>query len=248
MQSYTVLGCPCIPFINEAAVKQALRELISLGTGGYSVAINAEKIQRFTQDPDLRHVIEGSALPIADGAGAVIGLRLLHGARSAKIDLPRVLLEASDAAGWRLFIGGASERVNADAASTVASRYPGLKIVGQMNGYANEEALIAAVAAASPQVMLLAMGSPRQELVAARIIAAVPHVFIVGCGGALDILAGTKRRAPRYMVENNLEWLYRLYKEPSRWRRQLVLPKYLLRLLGEAARQRSDLANRSSSG
>ena len=82
------------------------------------------------------------------------------------------------------------------------------------------------------------MGSPRQELMAKRIIDAVPGVFIVGCGGALDILAGKLKRAPRFMVENNLEWLYRLAKEPSRWRRQLVLPRYMLRLAAEAAAAR----------
>jgi len=248
IQMFSVLGCPCVPFADEAAVKEVLRDLVAQGCGGYSVAINAEKIQRFTRDGALRNVIDGATLPVADGAGAVMGLRLLHGAPSAKIDLPRVLLEASDAAGWRLFIGGGGEEVNAGAARTVAARYPGAKVVGRINGYVAEDELIAAVAAASPQVILLAMGSPRQELVAARVIERVSNVFIVGCGGALDILAGTKQRAPRFMVENNLEWLYRLYKEPSRWRRQLVLPRYMLRLVVEAARQRTGYPRRPQRG
>lgn len=238
VQTLSILGCPCTPFSDTKAVKDMLRDLVQHRQGGYSVAINAEKIERFERDPALQSVIKGAALAVADGAGAVIGLRVLHGARSSKIDLPRTLLESSDEGRWRLFIGGASESVNAQAAKTIKERYPGIGIVGRLHGYATEEELVAAVVSSKPQVMLLAMGSPRQELIAAKIVQELPGIFIVGCGGALDILAGTKQRAPRFMVENNLEWLYRLYKEPSRWRRQLVLPRYMLRLLGEATRQR----------
>lgn len=239
MTAVTLLGCPCLPFADEAAVKKQLHAIVASGHGGYSVAINAEKIQRYGHDAALRGVIDGAMLPVADGAGAVIGLRLLHGARSAKIDLPRALLEAAQDADWGLFVGGASEASNAAAVQEITRRYPAMRIVGHVDGYVPEAELIDAVASARPQVMLLAMGSPRQELVAKRIIDAVPGVFIVGCGGALDILAGKLKRAPRFMVENNLEWLYRLAKEPSRWRRQLVLPRYMMRLLREMAVARS---------
>lgn len=239
MTAVTILDCPCVPFADEEAVKERLRTIVTAGEGGYSVAINAEKIQRYDHDEALRRVIDDAALPVADGAGAVIGLRLLHGVRSAKIDLPRVLLEAAQDAGWRLFVGGASKASNAGAMEEIMRRYPAMRIVGHADGYVPEADLIAAVAAARPQVMLLAMGSPRQELMAKRIIDAVPRVFIVGCGGALDILAGKLKRAPRFMVENNLEWLYRLAKEPSRWRRQLVLPRYMMRVFGEVAASRS---------
>jgi N-acetylglucosaminyldiphosphoundecaprenol N-acetyl-beta-D-mannosaminyltransferase len=243
-KAYSVLGCPCIPFVDAAAAKHALAGIVTRQLGGYSVAINAEKIERFDRDPDLRSVISGATLLVADGAGAVIGLRLLHGVRTAKIDLPRAVLEASDAGGWRLFIGGASESVNEGAARAIAARYPGIRIVGRINGYVTEAELLAAVSDARPQIMMLAMGSPRQELIAARIIESVPDLFIIGCGGALDILAGKKQRAPRFMVENNLEWLYRLYQEPSRWRRQLVLLKYILRLAVEVVRARLRLNGR----
>lgn len=237
-KAYSVLGCPCIPFLDAAAAKHALAGIVAKHLGGYSVAINAEKIERSGRDPALREVISGATLPVADGAGAVIGLRLVHGVRSAKIDLPRTVLEASDAGGWRLFVGGASENVNKGAVRAIADRYPGIQIVGRINGYVAEAELLAAVSDARPQIMMLAMGSPRQELIAARIIESVPDVFIIGCGGALDILAGKKQRAPRFMVENNLEWLYRLYQEPSRWRRQLVLLRYIVRLLIETLRVR----------
>lgn len=232
-KTYSILGCPCASFASEADVRRALQGIVATGQGGYSIAINAEKIQRFEQDSELRLVIESSILPIADGAGAVLGLRILHGLRSVKIDMPRALLEAADEAGWRLFVGGAAESVNAAAVDVISVRYPGIRIVGRISGFVDQEELLNAVDQARPQVMLLAMGSPRQEFLASCILARVPNVFIVGCGGALDIIAGVKRRAPEFMVNNNLEWLYRLYKEPYRWRRQLVLPIYIVRLFRE---------------
>lgn len=230
-KTYAILGCPCTYFSSEAEARVTLQNIVTSGKGGYSVAINAEKIQRFEKDLELRSVIDNSILPVADGAGAVLGLRILHGLRSAKIDLPRALLDASNEAGWRLFVGGATEAVNAAAASAIALRYPRIKIVGRTSGFVDEAALLNAVQQANPQVMLLAMGSPRQELLASRILVKVPNIFIVGCGGALDIMAGIKRRAPAFMVNNNLEWLYRLYKEPSRWRRQIALLLYIKRLV-----------------
>ena len=75
------------------------------------------------------------------------------------------------------------------------------------------------------------MGTPMQEKFAMKLAQSGIDTFCVGCGGAFDILAGRLKRAPAFMVNNNLEWLYRLYKEPFRWRRQLVLPLFLMRLL-----------------
>lgn len=233
-----ILDCPCEPFADAGAIEQALIGLVESERGGYSVAINAEKILRYARDPELRSVIEGASLAVPDGAGAVIGLRWLHRARSMKVDLPRTVLDLSDARGWRLVVGGASEESNEAAARHIAMRYPGIVIADRVNGYVGDDEMIAAVQKANPQIMLLAMGSPRQELMARRLIAAMPGITVVGCGGAIDILAGKLKRAPRFMVENNLEWLYRLYKEPSRWRRQLVLFKFFGRLLGERIRGR----------
>jgi len=91
---------------------------------------------------------------------------------------------------------------------------------------------------------MVALGSPRQELFAARLTARVPGILAVGCGGALDILSGEKSRAPAFMVDHGLEWLYRLYKEPARLRRQLVLPLFLARLAVEVVRVRLGLARK----
>lgn len=235
---FPILDCPCESFPDTAAVQVALTRLVESSRGGYSVAINAEKISRYSRDAELRAVIDGASLAVPDGAGAVLGLRWLHHVWSMKVDLPRAVLELSDAQGWRLLIAGASEESNVAAAREIAVRYPRISIVGRVNGYVGEAETLTAVTTTRPQIMLLAMGSPRQELMAKRLIAAMPGLVVVGCGGAVDILAGKLKRAPRFMVENNLEWFYRLYREPSRWRRQVVLIPFLGRLFGERVRRR----------
>lgn len=237
-QLLPILDCPCEPFADAASLDQALIRLVESERGGYSVAINAEKISRYARDSELRGVIKDASLAVPDGAGAVIGLRWLHRAPSMKVDLPRAVLELSNARRWRLLIAGASEESNAAATRTIADRYPGIVIAGRVSGYVGDAAMIAAVRGAKPQIMLLAMGSPRQELMAKQLIAEIPGLVVIGCGGAVDILAGRLRRAPRFMVENNLEWFYRLYKEPARWRRQRVLFGFFGRLLAERARRR----------
>jgi N-acetylglucosaminyldiphosphoundecaprenol N-acetyl-beta-D-mannosaminyltransferase len=98
--------------------------------------------------------------------------------------------------------------------------------------------MLEAVNSAHPDIVLVALGSPRQEIFASKLVKHVPGVFAVGCGGALDVLAGKVRRAPRFMVEHKLEWLYRLWKEPSRWRRQIVLPIFFIELAIAALRAR----------
>jgi N-acetylglucosaminyldiphosphoundecaprenol N-acetyl-beta-D-mannosaminyltransferase len=158
--------------------------------------------------------------------------------------MPIAALEGAERHGWRVFVLGASEEVNAAAVAEIRRRYPRLILAGRMNGYEPEEARFAAIAETRPDLVMAALGSPRQELFAARLVERIPGVFVVGCGGALDVLAGRTQRAPRFMVDHGLEWLYRLTKEPYRWRRQRVLPLYLARLMAEALRP----PNRRSSG
>jgi N-acetylglucosaminyldiphosphoundecaprenol N-acetyl-beta-D-mannosaminyltransferase len=99
-----------------------------------------------------------------------------------------------------------------------------------MHGYHGKQDIIQAVAGVRPQLILVAMGSPRQELFAAELLSKINSGFVIGCGGALDILSGALNRAPQFMIDNNLEWFYRLYKQPWRFRRQLFLPVFIMRL------------------
>lgn len=233
-----ILGCPCIPFESIDNCRELLLRIIKSRSGGYSVAINAEKIMRFRNDPVMRSVIEHSVLPVPDGSGAVLGLRWLHSRRSIKLDLPRLALEVANAGMSRLFVAGSHEDVNSAACDVIASNYRNINICGRLHGYASEDELASEIVRCAPDIVLLGLGSPKQEYVASRLVKVCPGVFIVGCGGALDALTGRVKRAPKFMINNHLEWLYRIMKQPSRWRRQIQLPKYLFALIREVAFRR----------
>lgn len=247
MGAYLIQGLPCLGFSSEAEVRSEVARIVSAGKGGYSVAINAEKLVRAKSDPALREVITSADLPVADGFMAVLALRWIHGARSIKVDLPRCVLAEANARQWRLAVCGAAPEVNRAAAENIRSLYPGINIVVCVDGYRPREIIGETIAAARPHVALLAMGSPLQEILASGWRDRLDATLVVGCGGALDILAGRLTRAPAFFVENGLEWLYRLVQDPRRLRRQLVLPVAAMRVFfeGVSARMRHPLPDPS---
>ena len=227
---HRVMGCPCVP-MSEKDVYGFFDE--NIGKRGYTVAINAEKILKYQSDFELRDVIDHSLLPYPDGAGAVLGLRWLYGLHSEKVNMPMLALEYADISHVRVFIVGASEEVHSRAIEEIRERFPNINLVGNMHGFSKRELVIDRICAARPDLILLALGSPRQEKLAAKLLEAVDAGIVIGCGGALDIIAGKLKRAPKFWIDNNLEWAYRVIQEPWRFQRQLFLPKFLLSLLVE---------------
>ena len=232
-----LLECPCVPLQDDEAAIAAVGAAIDSGQGGYAVAVNAEKILFYDRLPEMRAVIDRAALPYPDGFGAVLGLKWLHGVQARKIDMPAACLKGANIHGWRLFIIGATEDVSRTAAGVIELRYPNIRIVGRMNGYEAESEYFSAVIAARPQLVMVALGSPRQELFASALVDHDKSVFVVGCGGALDILAGRIKRAPRFLIHSGFEWLYRLVREPWRLKRQKSLPLFFLRLIKAALKK-----------
>jgi N-acetylglucosaminyldiphosphoundecaprenol N-acetyl-beta-D-mannosaminyltransferase len=238
MKTYKLLGCPCAAVSNSKQAQQQLANLVHAGKGGYSVAINAEKISRYRIDAELRSVIYGASFVYPDGAGAVLGLLWLHRKKSNKINFPLVALETANQHRWRVFLLGAKEEINAFAAKKIANEYPNIQIVGRANGYKSDDELTKLVSVSNPQLIMLALGSPKQEFWAEALQKKNINAFCVGCGGAFDIMAGRLKRAPEFMINNNMEWLYRVIQEPFRWRRQLVLPIFMSKLIWEVFLQR----------
>ena len=228
---YEILDCPCMPFKTEDEISAELARLVNLGTGGYSVAINAEKILKYSENPELKDIIDSASLCYPDGAGAVLGLKWLHAKKSNKLNFPIISLQTAEREQWPVFILGTQEEINLKACQKIKELFPSIHISGRANGFLSDSEKMARIKEAKPKLILIAMGTPRQEQFAKTIIENGITAFSVGCGGALDILAGKTIRAPQFMIDNNLEWFYRLYKEPSRWQRQLVLPVFLIKVL-----------------
>ena len=190
---------------------------------GILVAINAEKIAH--AHPTTVEMARNH-LAYPDGMGAVMALRRhgIRGRRVAGADLWLALIERY-ADSHSFYLVGATEAVVQTVAERLSKQHPGIRLWYRSGFFApsDEEQLRADLDLRRPDFVLVAMGSPRQELLMQRLYATHPAVYI-GLGGSFDIFAGTKRRAPRWLQDRGLEWAYRLGREPARLRR---LPTYL---------------------
>lgn len=190
------------------------------------VAMNAAKLVAMRDDPVLRRSIETAHLVTADGQSIVWASRLLGHAlpeRVTGIDLMENVLALASRHGFRVFTLGAREDVVRDAMQVLRRRHPGLNIVGAVDGYFTPEQeadVVRRVAEAAPDILFVALSTPKKELFLASHQDALGIPFCMGVGGSLDVIAGRVRRAPRVLQRLGLEWSFRLAQEPRRlWRR-----------------------------
>ncbi len=217
-------------------VLQAALELRQRG-GGQIVTLNAEMTMAARADPALGAAIAAAQLVIADGAGVVWALARqgFRVRRSPGIELAWNLLDHAAAHGWRVALVGASPPVMEALRQRLTQALPGLQVVFSAHGFQSAEAwpeLERQLLAARPDLVLVALGVPRQE----TWIQALPgprRGLWMGVGGSFDVWAGNKKRAPAWMGALQIEWLYRLIQEPSRWRRMRALPDFAWAVLQE---------------
>jgi len=232
ISNYRILGCPIVksPTIDE--LDHFIQSRISKGRGFYTVAINAEKVTLFNRDPLMKEVLENSDLPYADGSGALLGLKLLHNISTFKINMPVTILEICNRTEMPLYLIGAAEDVIEETVSSIKTNYDSINLVGYSHGFfEDEQEIINQIENTGASIVMIAMGSPRQEFLAQRMLKQMPDRVFVGCGGAFDILAGRVVRAPQWIQNAHIEWLYRLFQDPRRIKRQKVLPLFFIRLL-----------------
>jgi N-acetylglucosaminyldiphosphoundecaprenol N-acetyl-beta-D-mannosaminyltransferase len=167
---------------------------------------------------------------VPDGIGLVWASRWLGRPLRQRVsgsDLVPRLAALAAARGWSIFLLGAAPGVAGVAAAKLRAANPTLRIAGTYAGSPSpdeEEAIVARIRAAAPQMLFVAYGAPAQDLWIARNLARLGVPVAIGVGGTLDFIAGTRRRAPAWVQRVGLEWLYRLWQEPRRWRRMLALP------------------------
>lgn len=232
----TVLGCRLdrVDFDRALAVCDYV---ISQRDFAQHMAINAAKLVAMRSDPELRRGIEQCELVTADGQSVVWASRLLRDPlpeRVAGIDLMHSLLRRATSAGYRVYVLGARKAVLEAAVARIELDYPGIALVGYRDGYyseAEEEAVALAIAAARPDILLVAMSSPRKEYFLGRYGRSLGVPFIMGVGGAIDVMAGITKRAPRPLQRLGLEWLYRLVQEPRRLARRYFVSNSIFMFL-----------------
>jgi N-acetylglucosaminyldiphosphoundecaprenol N-acetyl-beta-D-mannosaminyltransferase len=223
-----MLGCS-IDVLTLGETVQRIERAISARVTTQHVAINAAKLVKYQTDGILRGAIDGCELATADGqavvwASHVLGRPLPE--RVAGIDLMHALLAAAQVRGHRIYLLGARAEIVDRAAAAIESAYPGVSIVGRHHGYFSAESepdVVAQVAGARPDILFVALETPAKELFLARNRERLGIPFVMGVGGAFDVLAGMRRRAPRWMRRAGLEWLYRLAQDPRRLARRYVV-------------------------
>lgn len=201
------------------------------------LAMNPEKVYALEKDEALRQFFEASDILIPDGIGLVWAIRLLTGIRLRRLtgaDLMEDLCALAAKRGYRVFFYGASEEVNAGATEILARRYAGMKVVGRHNGFIPDseiESLINQINACRPDIVFVALGSPRQERWIQAYAPRLDAGLFQGLGGTLDTITGHVKRAHPMVQKMGLEWLSRLIREPKRIKRQMILPKFAFRVL-----------------
>ena len=216
-----VVGCS----IDRLDMDQTLarcEELIESGEYAQHLCINAAKAVAARDDAELRAIIDRCEVVSADGQAVVWASRILGDplpTRVAGIDLMQRLLERAEARGYRVFILGATPEVLERAAERIRARHPRIALVGMRDGYfleADDAAVAAEVAAARPDILFVAMPSPRKEHWLGRYGPGLGVPFVMGVGGSVDVIAGVTKRAPALWQKLGLEWAYRLLQEPRR--------------------------------
>lgn len=240
-----VLGVGVDPVtIDEAATRigKWVREArTAMGSGGKPVrqvvTLNPEMVVNAGRNSAFASLVRQADLVTADGVGVLWAARR-SGApipgRVTGIDLVNELLRQGTREGWGFFFLGAAPGVAEEAARRAVDYYPGLRVVGTHHGYfpeAETGQVVAEVRALAPDILLVALGSPKQEEFIARHRESLQSGVALGVGGVLDVLAGRTRRAPRLFRKLGLEWLYRLAREPRRLGRTLVIPAFVWQVL-----------------
>ncbi|WP_315439768.1 WecB/TagA/CpsF family glycosyltransferase [uncultured Selenomonas sp.] len=222
--------------VTMAEAVNVVRRAMDTRAGVMVATANAEMLMRATHDEELRRILNASALVVPDGAGTVWAARHLGHAmpeRVAGYDLAQELLRCAPAEGRRVYFFGSAPGVAEKAKAKAEQIYPGIEIVGVRNGFfssADNAAIIAEIRAACPDLLLVALGVPKQEKWIAAHLAELDVPVAIGVGGTLDVMAGVMKRAPHWMQKAKLEWLFRGLMQPKRAGRLLALPKFVLKV------------------
>ena len=229
-----ILGIP-IDDLNMNEVVERIVEFVAIGrrTGkNHQIAtVNADFVVKSLKDPELRYLLQGADLATADGMPLVWGARLLGVPLEGRVtgaDLVPALAERAAQEGFSIYLYGAGPGIASSAAQVLRERHPQLRIVGAVSPpYSSvldvSPAVLNDIRQARPDILLVALGNPKQEKFIGMYGRELGVPVMIGVGGTLDFIAGKTRRAPAWMQKAGIEWTYRLAQEPRRlWKRYVV--------------------------
>ena len=221
--------------LSEAA--ERAEALILERRAAYVVTPNPEIVMTCWENSEAMDAVRNADLVLPDGVGVVYGAKILGTPLKGKlpgIDFAVELMRRMAIHGGRVFLLGAKPGIAELAGERMKEQFPGLIVCGTHDGYFQEDApVIDEINALQPDLLLVCLGAPKQELWMFRNRAYLKVGLMAGLGGSLDVFAGTVKRAPAFFQRFGLEWFYRLIKEPWRIMRMIKLPKFLFACIGK---------------
>jgi N-acetylglucosaminyldiphosphoundecaprenol N-acetyl-beta-D-mannosaminyltransferase len=197
---------------------------------------NPEIVMLAQKDAQFMDIMTEADMIVPDGIGIIKAAKMLKTPLKEKVggcDLSYNLLEYMSKHSRSVFLFGAAPGTADKAAENMKKKFPGLIVAGTHNGYFKKEdeaAIIEQINNSKPDLLLVALGAPKQEKWIFEHKNTIQAKVCIGVGGTLDIMAGNLRRAPKWMLKLNLEWLYRFVKQPTRFKRFLELPKFVIKV------------------
>lgn len=244
MKKITFLGCT-MHAVTMADTLTIIKQRIQQKTFTQHVVVNVAKLINVQKDDRLKQSVESCDLINIDGMGVVWGARFLGydiPERVAGVDLFYHLLKMAEQENFSVFLLGGTQEVIKKTTETVKQQHPSLNVVGSHHGYFwdDEASIVEKIKASGAQLLFVAITSPKKENFIDQWQEALGVDFVMGVGGTFDVVAGKVSRAPLWMQQWGLEWLYRVLQEPGRmWKRYLVTNTLFVTLIvTERLRQR----------
>ena len=209
---------------DSGAFQELLRHNLVEGVKTFIVTANPETLMIGCQNAEFYQILaEPHTTIVPDGIGVIKALKSVRNIKCNRItgvETSEYLLSILNDTGKSIYLYGAKKEVLSQLLQVIKEKYPNVKIAGAHNGYdGDSEEIFEDILSKSPDVVLVALGIPRQELLISQYYDRFEKGIFMGVGGTFDVLSGTKKRAPKLFIKLNLEWLYRISKEPSRLKR-----------------------------
>jgi len=235
-----VLGVPITLYTPEGGIAH-IESLIAKERSNLVVLANAYTLNLAYEDEDYKRILQNASLVLRDGAGASWAIKrqgINPGHNFVGTDFIPDFCKATQDKGYKFYLLGDEKGVAEKAGEKLKQKIPSIKIVGYHHGFFDEkesDKIIAGINKVEPEILLIGMGNPRQEKWALANLDKLEVSVIIGVGALFKYLSGEVKRAPKWMLKHNMEWVFRLVTEPKRlWKRYIIgNPKFIWRVLRE---------------
>ncbi len=230
MDKEKILGFDVCITTQNNLVKNIFKDF-SKGERNFIVNINPEIVTKNYKNTELKNIFNSQKYQISDGIGIIYASKLQKGkiqTRITGIDLMNSICEKSCKINAPIFLYGSKEGISEKTKIELEKKYNGINIVGTCSGYENECIAIEKINKSNAKILFVGLGNPKQEQFIIDNMNKLKNIkLFMPVGGSFDVISKSLKRAPNWVIKSNLEWLYRLFQEPKRFFRQLILVKFI---------------------